>query len=203
MSNPMVLVLCAALSTAFKPFTPVAPPELELIKSQPRPNGWQLTVGGLTAAAAFGSIGGRGRFGSGIVLGLSGGIADPLNRLLRVGSRARGSVDGEKNGPESKEQPFAVQPVAAGPTKVGENSPKVEDVTAPLAALAGLVAGAAAAASATEKLTTIISKTAVENRIDRCFPLSLVIIGFLLSKSKNSRSLWSTGTKAGRKSSRM
>jgi len=82
-------------------------------------------------------------------------------------------VDGEKNGPVSKEQPFAVQPVAAGPTKVGENSPKVEDVT--VGALAGFLAGAAAAPSATEKpLTTIISKTAVENRIDLCFPLLLV-----------------------------
>jgi hypothetical protein len=87
---------------------------------------------------------------------------------------------------------------------VGENSPKVEDVTAPLGALAGFVAGAAAAPSATEKpLTTIISKTAVENRIDLCFPLLLVGIGFLLSKPKNSRSLWNNWTKAGRKSSRM
>jgi hypothetical protein len=105
-------------------------------------------------------------------------------------------MDGEKNGPVSKEQPFAVQPVAAGPTKVGENSPKVEDVTAPLGALAGFVAGAAAAASASEKpLTTIVSKTAVENQIDLCFPLLLVGIASLLSGSKNSRSLWNNGTK--------
>ena len=146
---------------------------------------------------AFGSIGGRGRFGSGILRGLPEGITDPFNRLLK-GSWEKGCVDGEKNGPVSKEQPFAVQPVAAGPTKVGENSPKVEDVTV------GFVAGApAAAASATEKpLMTNISKTAVENRIDLCFPLLLLNIGSLLNESKNSKSLWNNGTN-GAKSARM
>jgi hypothetical protein len=36
-------------------------------------------------------------------------------------------VDGVKNGPVSKVQPEA-QPVAAGPTKVGANSPKLVDL---------------------------------------------------------------------------
>jgi hypothetical protein len=44
------LVLCEALSTAFKPFTPVAPPEEELMLSQPGPRGAQLTAGIVTAA---------------------------------------------------------------------------------------------------------------------------------------------------------
>jgi hypothetical protein len=125
---------------------------------------------------AFGSIGGRGRFGSGILRGLPEGIADPFKRLLK-GSCEKGSVDGEKNGPVSKEQPFAVQPVAAGPTKVGENSPKVEDVTV------GFVAGAAAASATEKPLMTNISKTTVENRIDLCFPLLLLNIGSLLKES--------------------
>ena len=34
-----------ALSTAFRPFTLVAPPFDVLIRSQPRPSGWQLTDG--------------------------------------------------------------------------------------------------------------------------------------------------------------
>ena len=36
---------CSALSTAFKPFTPVAPPVDVLIPSHPVPSGWQLTDG--------------------------------------------------------------------------------------------------------------------------------------------------------------
>jgi hypothetical protein len=36
-------------------------------------------------------------------------------------------VDGEKKGPVSNEQPLA-QPVAAGPTNVGEFSPKLVDL---------------------------------------------------------------------------
>src|SRR5579863_7915811 len=34
------------LSTAFNPFTPMAPPEDELMVSQPGPAGWQLRLGG-------------------------------------------------------------------------------------------------------------------------------------------------------------
>ena len=40
-----MLVVCVALSTAFRPFTPVAPPADVLIRSQPVPSGTQLTDG--------------------------------------------------------------------------------------------------------------------------------------------------------------
>jgi hypothetical protein len=61
----------------------------------------------------------------------------------------RSAVDGEKNGPVSKEQPEA-QPVAAGPTKVGEYSPNLDDVMA-------LVTGAAATPEAATSATAIHS----------------------------------------------
>ena len=41
----MGLVVSDALSTAFRPFTLVAPPADVLMRSQPRPSGWQLTDG--------------------------------------------------------------------------------------------------------------------------------------------------------------
>ncbi|HTS99712.1 MAG TPA: hypothetical protein VMI33_24140 [Streptosporangiaceae bacterium] len=39
------------------------------------------------------------------------------------------AVDGVRNGPESREQPEAAQPVAAGPAKVGLTVPRLEVVT--------------------------------------------------------------------------
>jgi hypothetical protein len=45
-------------------------------------------------------------------------------------------VDGEGNGPVSREQPAEAQPVAAGPVKVGGAVPRLVDVTV----LAGLAA---------------------------------------------------------------
>src|SRR5271168_5403913 len=59
MSIPKGLVISEALSTAFNPFTPVAPPEEKLMLSQPARKGSQLTVGGLTAAAAAALYGRR------------------------------------------------------------------------------------------------------------------------------------------------
>ena len=43
--SPLGLVASDALLTAFRPFTLVAPPFDVLIRSQPRPSGWQLTDG--------------------------------------------------------------------------------------------------------------------------------------------------------------
>lgn len=127
MSVPSTLVLCEVLSTAFRPFTPVAPPEDELIWSQPGPNGWQLTAGGVGSAPP------RGRVGDGRASGRSGEIADPASGLAAAEEadaaelRERDAVDGEKKGPVSREQPEA-QPVAAGPAKVGEYFPKLDEV---------------------------------------------------------------------------
>src|SRR5450755_1500786 len=52
--SPRGFVASEALSTAFRPFTPVAPPAEVLMLSQPAPSGWHLTVGitGVGAAAA-------------------------------------------------------------------------------------------------------------------------------------------------------
>src|ERR1700733_10656864 len=56
------------LSTAFKPFTPLAPPEDELMASQPGLLGWQLTVGGTLTVKDVAP--GRLRRGSSIAFGL-------------------------------------------------------------------------------------------------------------------------------------
>src|SRR5208282_2151651 len=105
MSNPETLVLCVALSTAFRPFTPVAPPEDKLMLSHPGPNGWQLTVGGATATSLCGRREKRRTPGSGITCGIDR-IPDPVRGLATAGSpQARGAVDGEKKGPVSNEQP--------------------------------------------------------------------------------------------------
>ena len=58
------LVLSVPLSTAFRPFTPVAPPEDVLMVSQPGPSGWQLTVGGTGSEPLR-----RGKTGSGRACG--------------------------------------------------------------------------------------------------------------------------------------
>jgi hypothetical protein len=105
MSIPNTLVLCSPLSTAFKPFTPVAPPEDKLMMSQPGPNGWQLTVGGLTAEALRGRRERRVRPGDGKTFGLDK-IPNSVSGLVTAAPlEARDAVDGEKKGPVSKEQP--------------------------------------------------------------------------------------------------
>ena len=60
-----MLVLSVPLSTAFRPFTPLAPPADVLIGSQPAPSGWQLTVGGVGSAPS------RLKTGDGIACGSS------------------------------------------------------------------------------------------------------------------------------------
>jgi len=67
-----------------------------------------------------------------------------------------GPVYGEKSGPVSKEQPEEAQPVAAGPTKVGEYCPKLDDVMAVVGPLVVVAAGAAAPPEATTSATASV-----------------------------------------------
>src|ERR1022692_766845 len=156
MSSPNVL----PLSTAFRPFTPVAPPEDKEIASQPGRTGWQLTVGGTVSvsrdvtSALLPEGPRRGRPWIGIAFGLRDGIADSVSGLAAVASlEATDAVDGEKKGPVSKEQPGTTQPVAAGPTKVGENCPKLVDVMALVGALDVSVSAVAASTEMTASAT--------------------------------------------------
>src|SRR6185437_13079425 len=112
--SPWGLVGSVPLSTAFRPLTPTAPPENELMLSQPGPSGWQLTVGTTGAAAAGRARAAlvRGSTGSGMDRCLS---ARASRRAAAPCAKAMDCVDGERNGPVSSEQPAAAQPVAAGP----------------------------------------------------------------------------------------
>jgi hypothetical protein len=65
----------------------------------------------------------------------------------------RFAVEGEGNGPVSREQPAVAQPVAAGPVKVGDEVPKLDEVTM-LVALTVLVAVATRADAAPPDRTT-------------------------------------------------
>jgi hypothetical protein len=126
------LVFREALSTALMPFTLTAPPADGLMLSQPARSGWQLTVGMVTAERALRlGVGTLGRI-NGMALALSGDVACPL----AAGLAEACAVDGVENGPESSEQPGEVQPVAAGPTKVGAAVPRLDEETAVVAALA-------------------------------------------------------------------
>jgi hypothetical protein len=68
-----------------------------------------------------------------MALGPCGKIAERDSGAAAKGAATAGPldeidfVDGEKKGPVSNEQPL-VQPVAAGPTNVGEFSPKLIDL---------------------------------------------------------------------------
>jgi hypothetical protein len=68
--------------------------------------------------------------------------------------------------------------VAAGPAKVGENCPKLDDVITLVGALVVLVTGAAAVPLETRKrrLTTITITMTIEKQIDLCLALILVNI---------------------------
>src|SRR5580693_5595364 len=90
------MVVCVALSTAFRPFTPVEPPANELMLSQPGRSGWQLTVGILTAGPLT-CAGTRGRI-NGMALAVSGDFAAPFRVWLAV----RCAVDEVGNGPASR-----------------------------------------------------------------------------------------------------
>ena len=65
-------------------------------------------------------------------------------------------MDGVGNGPVSRSQPGEVQPVAAGPVKVGVNVPRLDDLTW-LVALTVLVVLAADAAPP-ERTTSVIGR---------------------------------------------
>jgi len=129
------LVLSVPLSTAFRPFTLVAPPADLLIRLQPGPSGWQLTVGGEGSAPP------RLKTGDGSACGGSAAAADAASCFAVAAffaaaaaaaaedDAARDAVDGVRNGPVSKEQPAEAQPVAAGPANVGAFVPRLDDVT--------------------------------------------------------------------------
>ncbi len=119
MSSPLVLVLCVALSTAFRPLTPTEPPANWLTRSQPGPSGWQLTVAGAGSGPVRDGIGDRGDTG---MSGSDSGVpVPPGGEPVPV----RLAVDGVALGPVSREQPEA-QPVAAGPAKVDGKFPKLD-----------------------------------------------------------------------------
>jgi hypothetical protein len=56
------------------------------------------------------------------------------------------AAEGERKGPVSREQPEE-QPVAAGPTKVGEYSPKLDDLTSDVLVCAEVCIGIASEAN--------------------------------------------------------
>jgi hypothetical protein len=66
-----------------------------------------------------------------------------------------------------------LQPVAAGPAKVGENVPKLDDETTLLA----FVTGGAAVALETSRLPlTVIDKVAIRSQLDLRFPIVVMNI---------------------------
>jgi hypothetical protein len=76
----------------------------------------------------------------------------PADGLEEPGFPAEiGAIAGAENGPVSNEQ-SCLQPVAAGPTKVGENSPKLEVLTC-------------AVAVSPDNRKNVVSRIAIENEI--------------------------------------
>ena len=132
-------VLSVPLSTAFRPFTLVAPPADLLMRLQPGPSGWQLTAGGEGSAPS------RLKTGDGSACGGSAAAAEAASCFAVAAFFAaaaaaaaeddavRDAVDGVRNGPVSKEQRAEAQPVAAGPANVGAFVPRLDDVTGWLA----------------------------------------------------------------------
>ena len=163
------LVPSVALSTALMPFTPVAPPVDVLIVLQPGPSGWQLTDGGAGSEVRMARGAAPGRAGDSMVFGRRS--AD-LAAALEAPREETEAVDGEAKGPNSSEQPAEAQPVAAGPTKVGLNCPRLDDLTA----LAVLAAGAAVARVGTVTRAMISeSSDSIDSRVAfRRMALSLV-----------------------------
>src|SRR5450755_1313590 len=121
--SPRGFVASEALSTAFRPFTPVALPAEVLMLSQPAPSGWHLTVGMIgvgTAWAAPKPTDAGARLpvvGPGISCGRGNAVAAFRLAAARLDDEAD-AVEAEVNGPVKSVQPRA-QPVAAGPTNVG------------------------------------------------------------------------------------
>ena len=127
------LVVCSALSTAFRPFTPVAPPAAVLMRSQPGPSGWQLTDGtGKEEPSVRRAVGPRTEAavrdpGVGMAWAESSVPDDPAP-VPSWWPDAAAAVDGVLSGPVSRWQSMA-HPVAAGPAKVGLNVPRLDVVT--------------------------------------------------------------------------
>jgi hypothetical protein len=119
-------VLLSALSTASNPFTPVAPPADVLMLSQPEPSGSQRTDGiiGIGAAAALAACGDAALSLAGVGAGIANAPDNSAPGLRVAGALLvdEDAVEFVTNGPVSSEQPLA-QPVAAGPTNVGEDGP--------------------------------------------------------------------------------
>src|SRR5450755_3437879 len=126
--SPRGFVASEALSTAFRPFTPVAPPADVLMLSQPAPSGWHRTVGMIGVGAASTVAAARGDAAlrlAAVGPGIACGPDNPDAALgLAVALVDDDAVELVVKGPLSSEQPF-LQPVAAGPTNVGEDGPKL------------------------------------------------------------------------------
>ena len=152
-----MLAVCGALSTAFRPFTAVAPPVDVLMRSQPGASGWQLTEGTgkeepavrLPIWVAERWVGPRSEGGM-----AKARSSDPDARPVPSWwPDAAAAVDGVLSGPLSRWQSMR-HPVAAGPAKVGLKVPRLDVVTASVGALAALLCQAAAA-DPTEALSII------------------------------------------------
>jgi hypothetical protein len=75
----------------------------------------------------------------------------------------------------SNEHPYTSQPVAAGPAKVGANSPRLDDVTTGFA----FVEAAAVLVDARKKaLTSITDKVAIEDELNLHVPFLVKSMGF-------------------------
>src|SRR5450755_4361296 len=126
MSPMATLVGSEALSTAFSPFTPVAPPAEVLMLSQPAPSGWHRTAGiiGVGAAAAAGPRGDAALRLADVGTGIARGPDNPAAALglAVVLAGDDDAVEDVMNGPVRSEQPLA-HPVATGPTNVGDDGP--------------------------------------------------------------------------------
>jgi hypothetical protein len=66
----------------------------------------------------------------------------------------RFAVEGEGNGPVSREQPAVAQPVAAGPVKVGDEVPKLDEVTVLVALIVLAVVATRAEAAPPDRTTS-------------------------------------------------
>jgi hypothetical protein len=177
-----MFVVCKELSTAFSPFTPIAPPAEVLTLSQPEPG--QLTDGSarLAAVAVLGArVPEDPAWDRALWAGMAcGAESAPACRLGAAWlADAEDPVENPVDGPLSSEQPLA-QPVAAGPAKVGENCPKLFVVTV----LAWAAAALPVAASRAPDATAIVSNVArLRMRLQRMARRSLPECGSHLRHS--------------------
>jgi hypothetical protein len=140
----------------------MAPPDDVLMLSQPAPG--QLTDGSAGSDAATANREAellRRRSGAGRARGVDDALAARALAAARL-KDAELAVDDVVNGPLSSEQPDE-QPVAAGPTNVGENCPKLDVLTA----LAGAPVALPLATARTQKAPSNTTGTnSNESRFD-------------------------------------